>query len=125
MEHLYIGPSAWTPEVFFNVDDNKLCIIGRSFPEDVPSFYIPIEKWLKNNIIECVDGFNMEVQLDYFNTATSKYLLYMMHILEEYKENHDIPIVIRWKYFADDEDMKEAGMEYQHFVSIPFEFEEI
>ena len=125
MEHLYIEPSGRTPEVFFNIDDSKLCILGRSFPEDVSAFYLPIGKWLKNNIVVCVECFNMEIQLEYFNTTSSKYLLEMMRIIEDYKKKHDVPVAVHWKYFSNDEDMKESGMEYQQFVSIPFVFEEV
>ncbi len=72
-----------------------------------------------------MDGFYMEIQLEYINTTSSKYLLEMMRIIEEHKKKHGVPVAVHWKYDADDEDMKEWGMEYQQFVSIPFVFEEI
>lgn len=125
MEHLYIESSSWTPEVFFNIDDNKLCFVGRSFPEDASSFYDPIITWLENNIQEFVSGFTLEIQLEYFNTSSSKYLLKMFRFLEQYKASHDVPVKIRWMYFDNDDEMKDFGLEYQQFVSVPFEFVEI
>ncbi len=125
MEHLYIEQSAWTPEVFFNIDENKLCLVGRSFPEDAATFYTPIVAWLENNIQEFANGFTLEIKLEYFNTSSSKYLLKMFRFLEKYKQNHTIPVQVTWKYFSNDEEMKESGMEYQQFVDVPFEFIEI
>ena len=84
MEHLYIDKSPHTPEVYFNIDDSKLCIIGRSFPEDAAQFYMPIMSWLENNIQEFENGFAIDVQLEYYNTSSSKYLLKMFYFLEKY-----------------------------------------
>ena len=127
MDCLNIKSSGWTPEVTFNAEDNKLCIFGRSFPEDVSAFYEPIENWLKKNICECVSGFNLEVQLDYFNATSSKYLLHIMRIIEDFKKNCNVSVSVSvlWKYNANDDDMKEFGLEYQEFVSIPFVLEEV
>lgn len=125
MEHLYIAKTSHTPEVFFNIDENKLCIYGRSFPEDSASFYSPVVLWLESNIQEFTKEFVLEVQLEYFNTSSSKYLLKMLRFMEKYKESHDVPISVKWNYFQGDVDMKEAGMEYQQFVSLPFDFVEI
>ncbi|MCQ2605364.1 MAG: DUF1987 domain-containing protein [Bacteroidales bacterium] len=125
MEHLYIEPSGWTPEVYFNIDENKLCLLGRSFPEDAATFYTPIVAWLEKNIHEFANGFTLEIQFEYFNTSSSKYLLKMFRFLELYKQANKISVQVVWKYFANDEEMKESGMEYQQFVDIPFEFIEI
>lgn len=125
MEHLYIEATAHTPEVFFNIDENKLCLLGRSFPEDAAVFYSPVIAWLENNITEFSERFVLEVEFEYFNTASAKYLLKLIHVMEKYKEAHDIPISVRWNYFKNDTDMKESGAEYQRFVTIPFEFIEV
>ncbi len=122
MEHLYIDKSPHTPEVYFNIDDSKLCIIGRSFPEDAAQFYMPIMSWLENNIQEFENGFAIDVQLEYYNTSSSKYLLKMFYFLEKYHEEHNYPVKVIWKYPSNDEDMKNAGLEYQQFVGVPFEF---
>ncbi|MBQ3675780.1 MAG: DUF1987 domain-containing protein [Bacteroidales bacterium] len=122
MEHLYIEATAHTPEVYFNIDDDKLCMLGRSFPEDAASFYIPVVTWLENNIQEFAKRFVLEIQLEYFNTASAKYLLKMIHIMEKYKSKHNIPVIVRWLYFENDTDMKDSGTVYQQFVTIPFEF---
>lgn len=122
MEHLYIKATPHTPEVFFNIDGHKLCVFGRSFPEDAAAFYTPIVSWLDNNIAEFTQKFILEIQLEYCNTASAKYILKLIHVMERYKEKQSLPVYVQWNYFKDDVDMKDSGVVYQQFVSIPFEF---
>lgn len=122
MEHLYIEATSHTPEVYFNIDENKLCLLGRSFPEDAAVFYSPVIAWLENNITEFSERFVLEVEFEYFNTASAKYLLKLIRVMEKYKETSKVPVSVRWNYFKNDLDMKDSGIEYQRFVTIPFEF---
>jgi len=122
MEHLYIEATAHTPEVYFNIDDAKLCIVGRSFPEDSALFYKPVLSWLEGNIQEFKEKFSIEVNLEYYNTSSSKYLVKMFRFLEQYHAETGLPVSVRWMYPAEDVDLKEAGLEYHQFVSIPFEY---
>lgn len=123
MEHLYIEQSPHTPEVYFNLDENKLCLIGRSFPEDASAFYAPIIDWLEHNIQEFPEGFTIEIHLDYYNTSSSKYLLKIFRFLEEYHSKTSVPVCIHWFYPENDDDVKNAGLEFQQFVAVPFKFE--
>ena len=48
-----------------------------------------------------------------------------MRIIEDFKKNCNVSVSVLWKYNANDDDMKEFGLEYQEFVSIPFVLEEV
>ena len=123
MENIYIEQSFHTPEVSFDNEKNRLYIVGKSYPEDASKFYEPIVAWLEENISEIKDNFSVEIQLDYFNTSSSKYILRIFLMLEDFKKEHpEITLSITWKYHPNDEEMKESGIEYQQFVTIPFEF---
>ena len=82
MEHLYIEATAHTPEVYFNIDDDKLCLLGRSFPEDAASFYIPVVTWLENNIQEFTkifaknDSYNGKIQIKTQHSRDSSLALF-------------------------------------------------
>ena len=62
----------------------------------------------------------VHVQLEYFNTSSSKCILDLFKKLESIaKQGHDV--TIKWYYEEDDEDMLEAGEDYQSIISVPFE----
>lgn len=125
MENIYIEHTFHTPEVYFDMEEHKLHIVGKSYPEDASRFYEPVVAWLEGNIFEIKDKFSVEFQFDYFNTSSSKYILRIFLILEDFKKAHpEVALSIIWKYHPNDEEMMESGQEYQQFVTIPFEFVE-
>ena len=125
MENLFIEQTSYTPQVYFDEEGNKLCLIGRSFPEDATSFYTPVLSWFETNKHNLQPGFSIEVLLDYYNTASSKYLVKLFRMTEELHEKNGLNTSIVWKYVAHDVDMKEAGCEYKQFIDVPFDMVEI
>ena len=66
----------------------------------------------------------VDIQLEYFNTSSSKCILDVFKKLEAiYKGGNEV--VINWHYEEDDEDMLEAGEDYQSIIKIPFKMMEI
>ena len=66
----------------------------------------------------------VNIQLEYFNTSSSKCLLDLFKKLEGmHKSGNDI--TIKWYYEEDDEDMLEAGEDYQSIINIPFKMIEV
>ncbi|MFM9005247.1 MAG: SiaC family regulatory phosphoprotein, partial [Flavobacteriales bacterium] len=63
----------------------------------------------------------MHVQLEYFNTASSKCMLDLFRKLESVNSK----TTIQWFYEQDDEDMLEAGEDYEAIVNVPFKMIEI
>jgi hypothetical protein len=120
METIKIAGTDDTPDVVLDKDANKFIISGRSLPEDVASFYDPLLEWMDEYASEPLDKTEFEFKLEYFNTASSKMLLDILLKLEEMaEEGHEI--LVKWYYPEDDEDMQEAGEEYEDIVDIPFE----
>ena len=125
MENLFIEQTSYTPQVYFDEEGNKLCLIGRSFPEDATSFYTPVLSWFETNKNNLQSNFSVEVLLDYYNTASSKYLVKLFRMTEELHEKKGLNVSIVWKYATNDEDMREAGSEYQQFIDVPFNMVEV
>ena len=125
MENLFIEQTSYTPQVYFDEEGNKLCLTGRSFPEDATSFYTPVLAWFETNKNSMQPNFSVELLLDYYNTASSKYLVKLFRMTEELHEKKGLTVSIVWKYATNDEDMKEAGSEYKQFIDIPFEMVEV
>jgi hypothetical protein len=96
-------------------------ISGRSLPEDVTSFYKPVIEWIDLFSESPSQSLNLEVKLEYFNTASSKIILDILMMLEEIHQIGSSQIKVSWLYDKRDDDMLEAGEEYKDLVEIPFE----
>ena len=124
MEPLIIEGSAKTPTVKFDADKGTIEIKGRSIPENSIEFYKPLVDWLDDYAKEPKELTQVNVQLEYFNTSSSKCILDVFKKLEAiHKAKHDV--VINWYYEEDDEDMLEAGEDYESIIRVPFKMIEI
>jgi len=118
MRSLSIAATAKTPQIEFDAQQNQLTLSGRSIPENAVDFYRPVLDWTHS--LEAETPLTVVVQLEYFNTSSSKCLLDLFKRLETSSE-----VSIKWHFDADDEDMLEAGEDYDHIVSVPFTFIEV
>ena len=121
MEELKIEGSAKTPTIEFNASGDLL-LKGRSIPENSIEFYKPILDWIENYGDSPKDKTIVNVQLEYFNTSSSKCILDVFKKLETLSGTD---IEINWYYEEDDEDMLEAGEDYQAIIDIPFKMIEV
>ena len=120
MEVLKLDGTDDTPKIILDIVNNHYEISGRSLPEDVMTFYKPVLDWLQKFAEKPAEKMNLEIKLEYFNTASSKLILDILMKLEDINEK-GTPISIKWHYEENDEDMQEAGEEYSELVGIPFE----
>jgi len=124
MEPISIEGTPKTPTVNFSADTGKIEIKGRSIPENSIEFYKPLVDWLEQYSSGPYQLTEVNVQLEYFNTSSSKCILDVFKKLESiYKSGNEV--VINWYYEEDDEDMLEAGEDYQSIIKIPFKMIEI
>lgn len=120
MIKLIIDNSIKTPSIVFE-SDGILEIKGKSIPENSIEFYRPVFEWLENYSISPAPKTELKVNLEYFNTSSSKCLLDIFRRLESINVSGKSEVKVKWFYDADDEDMMEAGEDYQALVKIPFE----
>jgi hypothetical protein len=124
MDNITITGTPKTPTIDFNASTGVLLIRGRSIPENSIEFYKPLLDWIGKYAAECPHKTIINVQLEYFNTSSSKCILDVFKRLEEIcKEGKEV--VVKWHYEVDDEDMLEAGEDYQAIIDIPFEMIEV
>lgn len=123
MEHLYVEGTKMTPNVILDSDKKVYSITGNSRPENPLQFYKPIFEWLTNYLEKTEEKMVFEVQLDYFNTSTSKVLLDLFELFEKFAETKDIHVV--WYYQSDDEEMQEAGEELLDLVELSHEIKQM
>jgi len=121
MENLTIKKSAEFPGVNFNAEKGQLKIAGKSYMEDSAGFYNPILAWLNEYKLSPNKNTLFEFGLEYMNTSSSKFVLDIFQILNEIQTNTG-GVKVTWIYFEEDEDMEEAGKQFEEMFSIPFTF---
>mgnify|MGYP005851282727 CR=1 FL=1 len=125
MEPILIEGTPKTPNVKFDAAEGLIEIKGRSIPENSIEFYKPLIEWLDEYGKAPVAKTNVNIQLEYFNTSSSKCILDVFKKLESIQKSQKSEVTINWYYEEDDEDMLEAGEDYESIIRVPFKMIEI
>jgi len=120
MKDLKIAPTKTSPEIILS-PDGLVKIKGRSIHDNVAEFYSPVEKWVSEYIKAPADVTCVDMNLEYFNSASAKVFI---HLLEKIKHVSlkDKKYVVNWYYEAGDEDILERGEYFSSILDIPFSF---
>jgi len=110
MKNLTIEPTSSTPAILFNMD-GRMRIEGRSLPENVMKFYVPLIEWARKLTAEVV---NLEMNLEYLNSASTKKVLEFLKVLDA--NNNIKTFIVNWHYEADDEDSLENGQIFEELL---------
>ena len=121
MESIKLEGTPKTPTVEFSAENGVLLLKGRSIPENSIEFYKPLINWIEDYSASAPSETVLNVQLEYFNTSSSKCLLDIFKRLERVGDS----ATINWYYEEDDEDMLEAGEDYDAIIDIPFKMIEV
>jgi hypothetical protein len=124
MEKYSIDGTPKTPTISFDLGSGVLEIKGRSIPENSIEFYKPLVDALDKYAGAPKSATNVNIQLEYFNTSSSKCILDVFKKLENINKNGSA-VVINWHYEEDDEDMLEAGEDYQAIINVPFKMVQV
>lgn len=120
MNSLTIEGTSKTPRIDFLAEQGALEISGKSIPENSVEFYQPVYSWLDQYSLQPKKNTVIKIQLEYFNTSSSKCLLDIFRKLEALQKSGKSEVTVTWMYEEEDEDMMEAGEDYQSIVKIPF-----
>ena len=124
MDNIEIEGTEKTPTVQFDSATGRLQIKGRSIPENSIEFYKPLIEWIDSYAKLPKAATEVNIQLEYFNTSSSKCILDVFKKLEAIRASGN-DVGINWHYEEDDEDMLEAGEDYQAIINIPFKMIEV
>jgi hypothetical protein len=129
MKQLFVKQTATTPEINFSPDENIFIIRGNSSPEDVRAMYYPVIEWIKIFVDDVIEGeynnfssenpVKLQVDLDYFNSSSAKFLYDIFSELKRLIDNKKT-VVVEWFYDEIDSDHKEAGMDIALLVEMEF-----
>ena len=116
MNVLHFEKSDDTPGIILDQAKGVFEISGRSLPEDASAFFDPVIDWIREYKKDPNSTTEFYFRMEYFNTASSKYIQDLIAVLEGISNIHII-----WCYEADDETMEEAGQEFSEMYQVPFE----
>jgi hypothetical protein len=111
------------PGIIYYPDENKLELFGRSIPENPELIFRRLEEWITAHF-EKGKGLDVNIQLEYINSGSSKYLYEILKRLTGYGRSGKL-VKIKWLYEEDDEAMLELGEHYRDTAGIPLQMEMI
>jgi len=102
----------------------KIKFEGRSIPEDVSLFYEDILDWVIAYASSPPSCTEVEIEMEYLNSGTSKYMLRLLKKLKEVDiDGYDLKI--KWIYEEGDDDILERGEYYSSILDLDINFIEI
>lgn len=118
---MHIISTKHTPEIILDIEKRKFIISGSSRPEDAGVFYMPVLEWISDNEskLSQLEDFQFKINLEYYNSSTAKQLISIFFSLE--KILYEKATVI-WHSDPDDEEMEEAGKEFEDISNLKFVF---
>jgi hypothetical protein len=115
MDRLEIERKSNTPAVLFDPESGHMKIEGRSIPENPGDFYDELIEWIRGYFKSPV----FELNLEYVNSGSSKYLLGFFKVIKEETQKGN-KITVNWYYEEDDEAILSLGEHYKTSLKIPF-----
>jgi hypothetical protein len=120
MDDLNFEGTKKTPRIQFFAD-GKLSISGRSIPEDASKFFDALYVWVYEYCTRPAKNTIVEIQLEYFNSGSSKAVLHMLRELVELR-NKGQNVVLNWYYEEGDDDILERGQYIASILETKFNF---
>jgi hypothetical protein len=120
MEELRISPTKNTPEISLN-PDGVIRIKGRSIHENVTVFFAPVESWVTEYIVKPAEVTCVDLNLEYFNSASAKVFIHLLQKLTYVTLKHK-KFIFNWYYEDGDEDILERGEYFSSVLDVPFNF---
>ncbi len=120
MTELRLNATKNTPEIVLN-PDGMIRIRGRSIHENVTEFFAPIETWISDYIEKPADMTQVDIILEYFNSASAKVFIHLLQKVT-YVTLKDKKFVFNWYFEDGDDDILERGEYFSSVLDVPFNF---
>ncbi len=123
LEPINIAATIDTPAIILDKSTGEMSFSGRSLPEDVLKIYQPVQNWFKEYCQDPNPETEIVFNLDYYNSSTSRIIVKLLIETEKIHKNTS-NVHILWFYRANDEVMKNRGLELKSVVNLPFDMVE-
>ena len=99
----------------------KIELGGRSIPEDASKFFEDILNWVIEYCNNPKESTTVDVELEYFNSGSAKYVMQILRELSELRINGK-DLIINWYYEEGDDDILERGEYYASILNLDINF---
>jgi len=117
----------YTPEICLDYSNKNLFFKGECRPENVSTFFAEIIEWFQ--ALKNVEGEKEKVEivfyLDYFNSSSAKYFMDVIFLIDELNTKYSHKLEVVWEYDEYDEDVYEAGLEFEDISGVKFTFKAV
>jgi len=124
VESLRLAATEDTPMIDFDTSTGVFKVSGRSLPEDALEFFKPIEEWLRAYVENPLESTTIEMSVDYFNSASTRYIFNILMSLEDLIDAGKEAKII-WYYRKDDDIIEAKGEELESILEVPFEMKAV
>jgi len=119
MEKIVKEGNLRTPKINLDPDNGLIELSGRSTPENTEIIYRPLIEWMENYVNNPHDFTTINLQFEYFNSTSAKYLIRLLEFANVLKDNNK-QFVINWYY--EDEELLEYGEDFQDVLELQFNY---
>lgn len=119
MNDFEIAATERTPRIVFQSKQGLLTIQGCSIPENADRFFGPVLDQLELYMQRPAPITVVRIELSYFNTSTSKYLLDGFKLLEDLHASGRSQVSMEWRHASNDLDMQEVGEDFKALLEYP------
>ena len=110
------------PDITMDKENGIFEVQGISMPENGKDFYQPVLEFLDEYLREPNEVTHFVFNLKYFNISSSKMFLFILYRLQELQQLEK-SVLVTWCY--DDDDILEAGRDFEQMTKLPFQFREV
>jgi SiaC family regulatory phosphoprotein len=118
LELIFLEKTTETPSIVLDPTLGVAEITGNCYPENAFEFFAPVHKWIEDFFAHGASNLAVHFNLNYINTASSKFLRELMIMLNHYYAK-DKSIRVEWLYDEDDEDMEDLGKTFSLEFDMP------
>jgi len=118
MDNLFIKAKYNTPEIDFDAQSGNLKISGRSHPENADFEFDSIFEWINRYLKAPKNETVLVIDLEYFNSTSSKILIYLLEIILSAKDKTNL--TVKWYYY--DEDSYEIAQDFEELIEHEIEY---
>lgn len=120
MEKFEINGTTKTPAIILDAVSGDLLFEGRSNPENANELYEPVIHWLDRYIEQPAEQTHLRMNLEFFNTSSSKYILEVLRKIR-YLADKNHAFNVTWMYEDDDLEMLDTAEAFEMMTGLKFE----
>jgi hypothetical protein len=107
--NLFIEQTQKTPQIDLNQYNGELILYGKSIPENAAKVYEPVMNWVTQYVLNPKPTTNFRVNLEYFNTSSTLWLVKILKVLIQIKDPDFVLILHLYIPQDDFDEMEQSG----------------